>query len=148
MKTVLVSFSAAMLLATTPLAAIAQTTTESLGRCLGDNTSGKERKDLARWLFTAMSNHPDMKLIAKVSDADQDQATRSAAALFTKLLSETCAKEGKAAVTEGGAAAMQAGFEVLGRLAMMELMSNRDVAAAMGNLEKNMDRAKIEAALR
>ncbi|MDZ7812368.1 MAG: hypothetical protein U5L74_04330 [Ideonella sp.] len=148
MKTILVSIAAAVLLVATPSATVAQTTTESLGRCLGDNTSGKERKDLARWLFTAMSNHPDMKLIAKVSEADQDQATRSAAALFTRLLSETCAKEAKAAVAEGGPVAMQAGFEMLGRLAMMELMSNRDVAAAMGSLEKNMDRAKIEAAMR
>lgn len=144
----IISSTLVILMATAACPTVAQTATDSLGRCLADSTTGKERKDLARWLFTAMAAHPEIKAMSKVTEADVDQVTRSAAATFTKLIAETCAKETKAAVAEGGTAAIQAGFGVLGQMAMQELMSNPQVAAAIGGLEKHMDRAKVEAALK
>ena len=36
-------------------------TDEALSRCLADNTSGRDRKDLARWVFFAMAAHPEIK---------------------------------------------------------------------------------------
>jgi hypothetical protein len=148
MKHSIIYSALVLLMATAACPSTAQTATESLGRCLTDSTTGKERKDLARWLFTAMAAHPEIRAMSKVTETDADQVTRSAAATFTKLLAETCAKETKAAVAEGGPAALQAGFGVLGQMAMQELMSNPQVAAAMGGLDKHMDRAKIEAALK
>jgi hypothetical protein len=109
---------------------------------------GKERKDLARWLFTAMASHPQIKTMSKVTESDVDQVTRSAAPTFTRLMSDTCSKETKAAMAEGGPAALQVGFGVLGQMAMQELMSNPQVAASMSGLDKYIDRARIDAALK
>ena len=35
-----------------------------LSTCVADNTSGKQRKDLARWVFFAMAAHPDFAAYA------------------------------------------------------------------------------------
>src|SRR3982751_4847671 len=49
------------------LPAIAGPASQSLGTCLADNTSGRDRKELAKWIFVAMSAHPDMKDVAGVT---------------------------------------------------------------------------------
>jgi hypothetical protein len=125
----------------------AQPPVEALGRCLADNTSGKDRKDLARWLFAAMTAHPEMKPLSAAGPEAIDAASRTAAAIFTRLLADTCAKEIRAAVQSGGPAALQSGFQVLGQLAMQELMTNPDVGAAMAVLDRHIDKAKVDAAL-
>jgi hypothetical protein len=148
MRNPLVTVTVAFVMATVATTSIAQSATESLGRCVADSTTGKERKDLARWLFTAMAAHPEIKSMSKVTEVDLDQASRSAAATFTKLLADTCAKESKAAMAAGGPAALQVGFGVLGQMAMQELTSHPQVAAAMGSLDKYIDKARIDAALK
>lgn len=148
MKHLLAPATAAVLLTLSSPAIFAQSPVDALSRCLTDGTTGKERKDLARWLFTAMAAHPEIKDMSKVTPAEQEQFTKAAGATFTRLLSETCAKETKAAVAAGGSAALQAGFSVLGQMAMQELMSNPQVAGAMSTLEQHIDRAKVEAALK
>lgn len=125
----------------------AQAPVEALGRCLADSTTGKDRKELARWLFAAMTAHPEMKPLSAATPQDIDAASRTAAAIFTRLLAETCSKEVRNAVQSGGAAAIQSGFQVLGQLAMQELMTNADVGAAMAVLDRHIDKAKVEAAL-
>lgn len=147
MKHPLVASAITVLLALPASAAFAQSPVDTLSRCLTDGTTGKERKDLARWLFTAMAAHPEIKDMSKVTPA-QEQFTKAAGAIFTRLLADTCAKETKAAVAAGGQAALQAGFSVLGQMAMQELMSNPQVSGAMGMLEKHIDRTKVEAALK
>ena len=40
--------------------------------------------------------------------------------------------------------AIQRGFQVLGQLAMQELMTNPQVAASIGAMERHLDKAKLE----
>lgn len=135
-------------LATISGLAHAQSATDALGRCLADNTTGKDRKDLARWIFSAMASHPDMKPLSAVTTADLDAVSRTAGGLFTRLLADTCPKEAKAAMDSGGTAAIQTGFQVLGQLAMQELMTNPQVGASMTVLERHIDKGRIDAALK
>jgi len=118
---------------------------EALGRCVADSTTGKDRKDLARWLFVAMSAHPEMKSISNVPDSETEEVSRVAGALFTRLLADSCPTQVKAAVQSGGPMAIQAAFTVLGQLAMQELMTDKDVARTMGILERHIDRQKLDA---
>ena len=37
---------------------------DALGRCLADNTTGRGRKDLARWVFVSMAAHPEIRPLA------------------------------------------------------------------------------------
>ncbi len=130
-----------------PLPALAGPKATALAACLGDNTTGKDRKDLARWIFIAMATHPENKDLSNVTQAARDGADEAAARLFTALLTERCQVQAREAVQAEGQAGMVAAFQTLGALAMQELMTNPDVAAAVSGFERRIDRAKMEAAL-
>lgn len=117
---------------------------EALSQCVAENTSGKDRKDLARWVYVAMSVHPEMKALATPTGSGEE-VTRVAGALFTRPLADNCPAQTRAALASGGAVAIQSAFTTLGQLAMQELMSHKDVAAALGQLEQHLDRQKLEA---
>lgn len=134
-------------LLSTPLPTLAQTPAESLSRCLADNTSGKDRKDLARWIFLSMAVHSEIKQyaapdLAKISD-ETDKLTAS---MFTRLLAESCVKQTQAAYKQGGTVAIQTAFQTLGQLAMQELMSDAQVNASMGAFQKYLDQGKLNQA--
>lgn len=120
---------------------------EALSTCLGDHTSGKERKDLARWMFTAMATHPDIKDLSKATDAGRESSDKAMGQLVTALLAERCSAQVREVVSQEGSAGMFNAFRALGELAMKELMSNPDVGRAMGGYERYLDQAKIRAAL-
>lgn len=136
-----------LLLAFAPLLpAQAQTEVQALSSCIAEGASSQDRKDLARWMFVAMAAHPEMKAISSVSAAATEAASKAAGELFTRLLAETCTAQVKAALQVGGPAALQSAFQVLGQLAMQELMGDRDVLASMAILERYIDKQKLEAA--
>jgi len=131
----------------TAMPAIAGPDADALTRCLSDSTSGKDRKDLAKWVFAAMSAHPEIREFAKVPDKARDQTSNTMGVLVTRLLGEDCVKQTQAVVRNEGSVAMQSAFRDLGALAMQELMSNPEVKASFGAFEKYLDQKKIEAAV-
>jgi len=143
MKRILICVS----LAASALAVHAQPTVDALSKCLAENTTGRDRKDLAKWLFVAMGAHPEMKAIASITASAPEESSRAAGSLFTKLITESCPSQAKAALAAVGPSAFQSGFTVLGQLAMQELMADKDVAAGMGMLQKYIDSEKLHSAL-
>ncbi len=139
---------AASALCGSPVVLAGPAETAAATRCLADNTTGRDRKDLARWIFLAIAAHPEMKEMSKASAEQQEQAQRAVAGLFSRLVGETCATEVRALVQTEGPAALGKPFEVLGQLAMQELMSNGDVKANVGGFERFIDRAKVEPVLK
>jgi hypothetical protein len=134
-------------LALSPLLAQAQVPTEALSRCLADNTSGKDRKDLARWVFFAMASHPEIKQFAAPDMASaSEEVHRVIAGTFTRLLADSCLTQTQAAFKQGGSKAIKVAFQTHGQLAMQELMSNQDVNASMSRFEKLIDQAKLSKA--
>jgi hypothetical protein len=122
----------------------AQTSTQQLSQCLAETTSGKDRKDLARWVFFAMASHPEIKQFTTPSAAGAEAETnKTMADLFTRLLADSCMRQAQAAFKEGGAKAIEIAFQTLGQLAMQELMTNPDVNASMARFEKSLDQSKL-----
>jgi|LakMenEpi03Aug12_release.lakeMendotaPanAssembly.Ray.scaffolds.fasta_scaffold795203_1 hypothetical protein len=115
---------------------------EALGRCLADNTTGKDRKDLARWVFVSMAAHPEIKPLAAVPPTAADEAARDIARLFTSVLVERCPAQARSAL-RGGSNGFEAAFGTLGQLAMTELMTDPDVNATLGAFERHLDRDKL-----
>lgn len=138
-------FALALLLG---LSGIAHAQSDALATCLADSTTGKDRKELARWIFVAMSAHPGMRDLAANSPETSEQINKTMGALVTRLLTESCPREVQAVVkgTES-AQGMRSAFEALGRLAMAELTSNADVAASISKFEGYVDRPKVSAVL-
>jgi hypothetical protein len=124
---------------------LANPTVEQLSHCMADNTSGKDRKDLARWVFSAMAVHPDMGAVAKVNPEVTQHADKTFAQLVTRLIAEVCSKEMKQVIQSVGASGVRIAFEKLGAMAMQELMSNPAVDAAMNSWEKHADTKKLDA---
>lgn len=132
--------------ATLASSAIAGPATEALGTCLSDNTTGKERKDLAKWVFIGMSAHPDMQGLSNITDANREDADRMLASIVTRLMTENCRSQAKAAMEKEGAASFQSAFAAIGKLAMQELMSDPKVHASFTNYSKYLDSNKINSA--
>lgn len=137
----------AALVAVLPLTARAEAAVDAFSKCLAESTTGKDRKDLARWIFVAMGAHPEMRAIANMAPSAPDESSRVAGALYTRLIADTCATQARAAVVAVGPVAFQSAFTVLGQLAMQELMADKDVATSMGLLQKYIDSAKVQSVL-
>jgi len=135
-----------LLAALTVTPSFASSDSEALSQCFADNTTGKDRKDLARWVFVAMSVHPEIRDISNVTPKVIDDASKVVGALFTRLLTQSCQKEVRAAMQSGGSSApLQEAGRVLGELAMKELMADRNVAASFSVLNKYVDMDKLNA---
>jgi hypothetical protein len=117
---------------------------EAFSQCISDNTTGKDRKALARWIFVSMGAHPEMRVIAPIPPAISEDTSRAAGELLSRLLADSCATQTKAAVRAVGPIAVQHAFTVLGQLAMQELMTDKDVAAGMASFQKHLDSKKLE----
>ena len=127
-----------------PAAARAQSQSDALGTCLADNTTGRDRKDLAKWLFLAMAAHPEITAYAAPDTAAAStESAKTIGGLVTRLLTESCANEAKAAIKSGGSA-FEAAFRKLGEVAMQELMTDKSVTTAIGRFEQYLDQDRIK----
>jgi hypothetical protein len=127
----------------------AQEPVDALRTCVTDNTSGKDRKDLAKWVFFAMATHPEIRQYAdaKVAAA-ADESSQTLAALVTRLLTDSCANEFRGVIKTGqGSQALRLAFETLGQLAMQELMADKTVRDAMGSFAHYVDQARLNGLL-
>lgn len=122
----------------------ANTATDALGKCLTESTSGKDRKDLAAWIFVGMSAHPDIGKIAKASPEAIESAQKSVGAIVTRLIADDCPKEMRAVVKSDGVEGIKVSFELLGKIAMQELTSNEQVSKTIGGFERYVDKAKVD----
>jgi hypothetical protein len=126
----------------------AQTTpAQKLGTCLTDNTTGRERKDLARWIFTAIAAHPEMDSLSAVTPERREQVSQTVGALYTRLFADVCRDEVRAAAAAGGDSVIGDGFGILGEVAMQELMLHDQVEQAMFGVAAHLDMERIEAAM-
>ena len=123
--------------------AIAGPATDALAACLADNTTGKDRKDMARWVYVGMSIHPEIHSLSNVTDNNREELDKMIAAMFTRLITESCPSQAKLVMDKEGSAGFQTAFGTIGRLAMQELMSNPEVNSSFTNFTKYVDQNKI-----
>jgi hypothetical protein len=92
MKLAALALSAALLAAASaPVAASANI--EATKACFADNTSGKDRKALGKWVFLAMSAHPEITGFSRASDADMDRSSQELAEVFMRLVTRDCVQQ-------------------------------------------------------
>jgi len=126
--------------------AMAATPTDTLSTCLVDTLNGKERKILAKWIFFAIAAHPEISSFSSATTPDTDATDKFVGALVTRLLTTDCPEEFKAA-NESDPMALAKAFEMVGRVAMQELMANDAVKKALTNYSKYADMEKINEVL-
>ena len=122
--------------------AAAQTETDVLASCLVDELNGKERKQLAKWIFFAIAAHPEIKPYSTVKELDLESSNKSTGALISRLLTKNCPNELSKA-NKANPLALQKAFEFVGQVAMQELMTNDDVTKAISGYANYIDQEKI-----
>jgi hypothetical protein len=80
-----------------------------------------------------------------VSPKDLDEANKTTAALFMRLLTDSCKDKAKNALNFEGPVTLTTSFQVLGQVAGREMFSSPEVTKAMSGLEKYTDVKKLEA---
>lgn len=146
MKNTIIAFTMTIgLMFTLPAMAAAPAQVASgraLGRCLVGSLNGNERTNLAKWIFFSMGAHPDIKAYLRASPKTIDKSDRYIGKLVTRLLTVDCPKELHAAYMTDPMAVRKA-FELVGQVAMQELMTNPAVRKAITNYSKYTDKEKV-----
>ncbi|MCP4264418.1 MAG: hypothetical protein GY777_02385 [Candidatus Brocadiaceae bacterium] len=121
--------------------------TDDLSRCLVESSSSDDKITLVRWMFSAMALHPAVKTIAPVNESERASTNKEMADLMVDLISVRCLEPSKNAVKYEGAIALQASFEVFGKVAAQELFSNPNVAQGLSELNSYVDIEKLNQAI-
>jgi len=113
--------------------------TDDLAKCLVESTTDSDRAGLVRWMFAALSRHPDVRSLAAVTDEQLDQANAQVAGLFTRLITRDCRETTIKAMRYEGADTIGNSFKVLGEVAAMGLMGHSEVQGAIAGLQEHVD---------
>lgn len=132
----------AVLTLTFTVSVVASSPSDKLGNCMIDTLNGKERKSLAKWIFFSIASHPEINAYSKASTEDIQNSDQYVGKLITRLLTVDCPAELTLANKEDPLA-IQKAFELVGRVAMQELMSNQATMQALTNYAKYADQEKI-----
>jgi len=127
-----------------PIMTQANQSANNLGICLTDSMNGKERKNLAKWIYLGMSAHSMIKPYSNISTKDIDDSNKYVGTLITRLMTEDCPKQASIAFEEGGSSAFEFAFGIVGKVAMQELMTESSVSQSLGAFEKYLDQDKFD----
>jgi hypothetical protein len=116
-----------------------------MSRCLVSSTSVKDKTNLVRWIFATAALHPEVSNIAAVSKQQRENLNREMGKLLERLLTDKCRKQTQDAIKYEGGVAIQLSFQVLGQVAMQELMSNPEVGKGFAAISNYIDESKIKA---
>lgn len=117
---------------------------DNVSVCLTNSTSTNDRADLVKWIFVAMSKHPQLSALSGSTPEQDEAAIRRAGQLFTRLIADDCATQIRAMVAAHGEQSLSVAFEVLGRVAMQDLMTHPDVQAVFTGLDRYADQQRID----
>jgi len=126
--------------------AVAANETNILANCLIDSLNGKERKQLAKWVFLAIAAHPEIETLSNASSKDRQQSDQTVGQLITRLLTENCPTE-LVKANNADPMAINHAFELVGKVAMQELMNHQATMEALTNYVNYTDQAKINTLL-
>lgn len=124
------------------------TYSDALSQCLTDATTGKDRKDLATWVFVSLSAHPQIKHFASISDAQKQQIDQRMGEIFTRLIAKDCTVQAKQAVVMEGERGLTHAFGILGKLSTQEIMMDTAVEQSLSNFTKYINEDQIEQAFK
>lgn len=120
--------------------------TDEMAKCLVKKTTEADKTLLIKWVYAAMSAHPDVAALSNISPAKAEELNQAAGDMFTDLVAVRCQKETADAMKYEGSSAFEASFEVLGKVAMQGLMSHPGVSEYLGGLAKHIDEKKLNQA--
>ena len=117
---------------------------DDMAKCMVRSTSEQDRSDLTRWMFAAMSSHPDLAAMSKISAKERDDINAKVGELFSRLMFESCKSEIVQAVQNEGPNTIAYAFQILGQVAARGLFTDPHVTDQMQVLQKYVDQSKLK----
>jgi hypothetical protein len=117
---------------------------DRLSQCLVENASPKDQATLVKWMFSAVSANPALKGMTPLTREERDGINRALAATFERLMLQDCRKEVVAAMRSDGSKAVGSAFELMGKRAAEQLMSDPASVAELEKMSTYLDEAKWE----
>lgn len=118
--------------------------TDDMSKCLVKNTTPQDKETLIKWIFAAMATHPSVKTLSNVSVKQGDVLNKDTAGLMTELLIRRCKIEAQQAVKYEGEIAIRSSFQILGQVAMQELMTNAEVTKYIAGMAASVDKKAFD----
>ena len=118
---------------------------DDLGKCLVSSTTEADRALMVKWIFSAMSRNRDIAQYVQMTPEVRDTLNRETAALYMRLLTESCRTQTRDAARYEGAPAIGTAFGLLGQIATQGLFNDPAVAASISELDKYYDQDKLKA---
>ncbi len=122
--------------------AVASMEQKAFTTCLIDSLNGRERKELATWVYFSIATHPELEPYSKISGSDRDKSDQKVGALVNRLLIKDCPNELSKA-NKSDPRALEKAFEMLGAVAMQELMNEEKVVTAVSNYSRYLDQEAL-----
>jgi hypothetical protein len=120
---------------------------DDMAKCLVKSASPEDRTLLIKWIFSAMALHPDLASMSSITTQQRDGLSKSAGALFQRLLLDSCRSETLVAVQNEGPQTVQYAFQILGQVAVRGMMTDPHVLDGMKGLAQGLDEEKLKALL-
>ena len=104
--------------------------TDDFAKCLVTKTTNQEKTDLVKWIYVTISFHPQLSQMSNLTAEDVEMANIRVADYMTNVFAYKCNDELNQAIKYEGEESVFYAFELLGELAMGELMQDQGVTAA------------------
>ena len=104
--------------------------TDDFAKCLVTKTTSQEKTDLVKWIYVTISFHPQLSQMSNLTAEDVEMANIRVADYMTNVFAYKCNDELNQAIKYEGEESIFYAFELLGELAMGELMQDQGVTAA------------------
>ena len=104
--------------------------TDDFAKCLVTKTTNQEKTDLVKWIYVTISFHPQLSQMSNLTAEDVEMANIRVADYMTNVFAYKCNDELDQAIKYEGEESVFYAFELLGELAMGELMQDQGVTAA------------------
>ena len=121
--------------------------TDDLSKCLVASTTAEDKSQLVEWIFFSLSLNPRISPYAQISPEQRTAADKGLAALFEKLVAESCVTQTRQAVQYEGTGALSESFKLLGQVAAQEIFKDPAVTAGTSKFTEYLDEAKLSRAL-
>ena len=117
---------------------------DRLAQCLVENSSPKDQAALVQWMFSALAANPALRSLADPSREERDRYNKALAESFERLALVDCHGEMVAAAKADGPKAISQAFEMMGRRAAEQLLSDPAATKELERFGEHLDAAKWE----
>ena len=121
--------------------------TDDLSKCMVAATTDQDRGNLVEWIFFSLSLNPRISPYAQVTAAQRETADRNLAALFEKLVVDSCSPQTKQAIKYEGTGALEESFTLLSQVAAQEIFKDPAVTAGTSKFTEYLDEEKLSEAM-